>query len=198
MSRGGSNTTKARRAQDISLVYAVAGGILGYLVGQSAWSGTLVNPIAQHIPYLDGLTGSLLAKYNVPWGLNPSPKISSAANALPSKACDVSSIRLAVLPEPFERGAMEPLQTTKLDPDWKELQNTPLGVDLKDCVFEVHDKRFYDLIGLDPTVKVLAKKDYPFAHEVRGFRPQKCSSKAQHPTPAPVVVLDSCTEWLHR
>ncbi|KAK9916371.1 hypothetical protein WJX75_001964 [Coccomyxa subellipsoidea] len=63
----------------------VAGLILGCLLGQGVWPGTLVSPFAKSIPYFDGLTGSLLAKYNVPWGLNPSPHLNSAASSLPSK-----------------------------------------------------------------------------------------------------------------
>ncbi|CAL8467156.1 g6692 [Coccomyxa elongata] len=114
---------------------------------------------------MDGLTGSFLAKNNVPWGLNPSPHIGSAADALPSKVCNVSPASLAEIPEPFERDALEPLHTTKVAPSGHQLQDTPKGAELKDCVFLAHDSNFHSLIGANPTVKRLAQKDYTFAHE---------------------------------
>lgn len=161
-----SSSTKSSTPKDISIAYMLAGLILGCLLGQGVWPGTLVRPFAKSIPYFDGLTGSLLAKYNVPWGLNPSPHIKSAANSLPSKVCDVSPVTLAVIPEPFQRDAMQPLGTTKVSPNWQELQSTTVGADLKDCVFAAHDSRFHALVGANPTVRLLAQKDYTFAHEV--------------------------------
>ncbi|EIE26814.1 calcium-dependent phosphotriesterase [Coccomyxa subellipsoidea C-169] len=165
MSTKGSSGAKSGTQKDISLAYVLAGGILGWLLGQGVWPGSVISPLATSIPYFDGLTGSLLAKYNVPWGLNPSPRISSAANALPSNVCDVSPATLAVISEPFERDALQPLRTTKVAPNWQELQATSAGGKLKDCVFAAHDSAFHGLIGPDPTVKLLAQKDYTFAHE---------------------------------
>ncbi len=166
MSTKGSSGAKSGTQKDISLAYVLAGGILGWLLGQGVWPGSVISPLATSIPYFDGLAGSLLAKYNVPWGLNPSPRISSAANDLPSNVCDVSPATLAVIPEPFERDALQPLRTTKVAPNWQELQATSAGGKLKDCVFAAHDSSFHGLIGPDPTVKLLAQKDYTFAHEV--------------------------------
>ncbi len=149
MSTMGSSGAKSGTQKDISLAYVLFGGILGCLLGQGVCAGSVISPPAPSIPYLEGLTGSL------PWGLNPSPRISSAANALPSNVCDVSPATLAVAPEPSE-GL----------PNWQEPQATSAGTKLKDCVFAAHDTAFHGLIGPDPTVKLLARKDYTFAHEV--------------------------------
>lgn len=166
MTTSGSTGASAGTVQNISLAYVVIAGILGWLLGQGIWPEAFVNPIATSIPYIDGLTGSFLAKNNVPWGLNPSPHVSSAADALPPKVCNVSPASLAEIPEPFERDTLEPLPSTKVAPSGHQLQDTPKGAELKDCVFLAYDSNFHRLIGANPTVMRLAQKDHTFAHEV--------------------------------
>lgn len=138
---------------------------MGWLLGQGVWPEAYLNPIASSIPYFDGLTGSFLAKYNVPWGLNPSANINSAADALPSEVCNVSPASFANIPLPFERDASEPLHTTTVAPSGHQLQDTAMGAELKDCMIVAYDSKFHSLIGANPTVRRLARKDYTFAHE---------------------------------
>lgn len=170
MTTSGSTRASSGSPRSIPLSYVVLGGVLGWLLGQGAWRAPSVSPIARSIPDFDGLTGSFLAKHNVPWGFNPSPTISSAAVALPSKVCKVSPASLAVIQEPFERDALEPLHTTKVAPNGQQLQDTTTGAELKDCNILAYDNKFHSLIGANPTVKRLAQKDYTFAHEVHPFK----------------------------
>lgn len=184
MAASGSGRASSGTPKKISLTYVVIGGFLGWFLGQGVWPEGFVSPIASSIPYIDGFSGSFLAKHNVPWGLNPSPNIGSAADALPSKVCNVSPASLADIPEPFERDALEPLHTTKVAPSGQQLQDTPKGAELTDCRFVAYDSKFRSLIGAIPTVRRLAQKDYTFAHEVHLFRfifHETCSLRSGKP-----------------
>ena len=114
--------------------------------------------------------------------VNPSPVISSAAEALPSAVCNVSDAGLAVLEAdgPFDRDIQATLADTKMGPNGVPLQREPLGANMAGCVFAAHDEAFNGLIGANPTLLRLARKDFPFAHEVSTSTPCACPCFAKH------------------
>lgn len=153
-----------------AVVLAIACLLAGpALIPSTGMLDELILPVLQKLPLLDGLAGSPLAKHNMPWGLNPSPTISSAAPELPSKVSFLRPAALAVLSKegPFKRKRLEPLKSTKLAPAGAELQSQSIASGLQDSAFVAFDERFLRLIGEKPTLWRLAQRDYEFAHEVR-------------------------------
>lgn len=102
---------------------------------------------------------------------NPSPTLSPAAEVVLGHVCSVLPAEFAVLgPDgTFSRAINGSLRGTRVGPHGTLLQSSPLGNQLDNCLFEVHDEAFERLIGPRPVVKRLAQKDHQFAHEVGGL-----------------------------
>ncbi|KAK9712360.1 hypothetical protein K7432_007213 [Basidiobolus ranarum] len=72
--------------------------------------------------------------------------------------------RFNVLPEPFSRTLDQSFFQTEV--------NSKLLEHLRDAAFFVYDKRFYDIIGTQPKLTLVAERDFPFAHEGGIYVPQ--------------------------
>ena len=112
---------------------------------------------------------------------NPSPLLSPAAEVMLGHVCSALPAEFAVLGTygAFSRAINGSLRDTKVGPDGTLLQSSPLGDQLDNCLFEVHDEAFERLIGPRPVVKRLAQEDHQFAHEVG---PSLCSCAVTHGT----------------